>query len=83
MVGVEVHDVFVLVELLRDVGEQLTDRAVNIACTVQKLLLIDLRIRQTDTGDAVLHLIEPVGERERCLHRQIEFVPFCIIRMYV
>ena len=83
MIGVEVHDILIRGEVLLDVGEELTNRAVNIARTVQKLLLIDLRVRQTNAGDPVLYFIEAVGERQGCLHRQIELISLCIVGVHI
>ena len=64
MIGVEADDVLVLREMFLDVGEQVSDVAVDMAEALPKLLLIDCELRQTHAGNVFVDLKEALRERQ-------------------
>ena len=69
--------------MLLDVGEQIADRAVDMAKALPELLLIDDELRQTHARDPFIQLKQPLVERQLRLHRRMELEPLCIPRMHV
>ena len=83
MVGVEVHDVVILCIVCSNVGEQLTNRTVDVAQLRPKLLPVDGEVGQADTEAVLFQREQTIIEGQMCFDLRRKLIVYPIPRVHI